>query len=263
MNKIKTPKSLNELTLKMIEPLGDVYDTDVTNFRLKEIAVLVGMEYNDVYKLPLETANDLLKKLEWFYKLDPKDIQPVYEFEHNGIQYTLMKEINELVMGQWVDLDAYMNNIKNHWTLTKHIIALCSQIKGVEHSYPNNGKELEKRLKVIEELPLNIVFGYTGFFLTKRLQWKELSHQYLILNSLNQNMDINTQTITKNGGGLKSWLVNCAMEIFLNMMVCVGWVYMNVLPFFQLQMKKLKSKLKSITSLMKNIKRNKDDYTRL
>ena len=246
------PKTLKDLTLKDIEPLGLIKEEDEMTFRLKEIAVLTKQSFDDIYNLPIEEANKLINELKWFFVLDPKDIDVYTEFEYKGIKYELMKEMNELSFGQFVDLEASIKRHQsNYWTLTKYIMALCSKIEGKEHSYPKTKKELEERIKIIEEQTLDIVFGYTGFFLTKKQLWKTLSNQYLLLSSHQQNMGIIINSTMKNGDG-KGFFMTCVMEIFLIIIMCVGWVYMNVYGPCRLKMKEGLSKLKSIMKFKKN-----------
>jgi hypothetical protein len=257
---MKVPKELKEINLKQLELISDI-DENATlqERRLKEIAILCNMDYNELYySKDVKTVTKLIDELKWFYELSPQNIeQDVFEFNVNNINYKLIKEMNELTFGQWVDLDYYITeNQNNHWTMTKYIMALCSSIKGVDHSYPSTSIELSERVSIIENLTVDIVFGYTSYFLKKKDRLKELSQVYSILSSQNQNgQDIGNPTI-KNGDG-QAWYMTLLMEMFLGLVMSIGWTYIHVYLPCQLKMKEVSLKVKSKLRLKQNTNLNK------
>jgi len=254
---MKIPKKLNDINLKQLESIADI-DENVTlqERRLKEIAILCNIDYNDLYySKDVKSVTNAMNELKWFYELTPQDInQDVFEFTHDNINYKLIKEMNELSFGQWVDLDYYISqNQENYWTMTKYIMALCSSINGVDHSYPSTSNDLSERVSVIENLPLDIVYGYTSYFLKKKDRLKELSQVYSMLNSQNQNgQDIGNPTM-KNGDG-QAWYMTLLMEMFLGLMMSIGWIYIHVYLPCQSRMKEVSLKVKSILQLNTNTK---------
>lgn len=257
---MKVPKELKEINLKQLELIADIDEnTTLQERRLKEIAILCNMDYNELYySKDVKTVTKLIDELKWFYELSPQNIeQDIFEFNVNNINYKLIKEMNELTFGQWVDLDYYITeNQNNHWTMTKYIMALCSSIKGVDHSYPSTSIELSERVSIIENLTVDIVFGYTSYFLKKKDRLKELSQVYSILSSQNQNgQDIGNPTI-KNGDG-QAWYMTLLMEMFLGLVMSIGWTYIHVYLPCQLKMKEVSLKVKSKLRLKQNTNLNK------
>ena len=257
---MKIPKELKDINLKQLELISDI-DENATlqERRLKEIAILCNMDYNELYySKDVKTVTKLIDELKWFYELSPQNIeQDIFEFNVNNINYKLIKEMNELTFGQWVDLDYYITeNQNNHWTMTKYIMALCSSINGVEHSYPSTSIELSERVSIIENLTVDIVFGYTSYFLKKKDRLKELSQVYSILSSQNQNgQDIGNLTI-KNGDG-QAWYMTLLMQMFLGLMMLIGWTYIHVYLPCQLKMKEVSLRVKSKLRLKQNTNLNK------
>jgi hypothetical protein len=257
---MKIPKELKEINLKQLELISDIDENSTTQERrLKEIAILCNMDYNDLYySKDIKIITNAMNDLKWFYELSPQNIeQDIFEFNVNNINYKLIKEMNELTFGQWVDLDYYITeNQNNHWTMTKYIMALCSSIKGVDHSYPSTSIELSERVSIIENLTVDIVFGYTSYFLKKKDRLKELSQVYSILNSQNQNGEIIGNPTIKNGDG-QAWYMTLLMQMFLGLMMSIGWTYIHVYLPCQLKMKEVSLRVKSKLRLKQNTNLNK------
>jgi hypothetical protein len=257
---MKIPKELKDINLKQLELIANIDENSTTQERrLKEIAILCNIDYNELYySKDVKTVTNAMNDLKWFYELTPQDInQDVFEFTHDNINYKLIKEMNELSFGQWVDLDYYISdNQENYWTMTKYIMALCSSINGVDHSYPSTSNDLSKRVSVIENLSLDIVYGYTSYFLKKKNRLKELSQVYSMLNSQNQNGQVIGNPTIKNGDG-QQWYMTWLMAMFLGLMMLIGWIYIHVYLPCQSRMKEVSLKVKSILRLNTNTKVNK------
>lgn len=254
---MKVPKKLNEINLKQLELIADI-DENATlqERRLREIAILCNIDYNELYySKDVKTVTKLIDELKWFYELSPQNIeQDIFEFKYDNVEYNLVKEMNELTFGQWVDLDYYISdNQNNHWTMTKYIMALCTSIKGVEHSYPSTAKDLSERVSIIENLTVDIVFGYTSYFLKKKDRLKELSQVYSILSSQNQNGEVIGNPTMKNGDG-QAWYMTWLMEMFLGLMMLIGWTYIHVYLPCQLKMKEVLLRVKYKLQLNTNTK---------
>jgi hypothetical protein len=257
---MKIPKELKDIKLKQLELIADIDENSTSQERrLKEIAILCDMDYNDLYySKDINTVTKLIDDLKWFYQLTTNDInQDVFEFTHDNVNYKLITEMNQLTFGQWVDLDYYISeNQNNYWTMTKYIMALCSSINGVDHSYPSTSNDLSERVSVIENLSLDIVYGYTSYFLKKKDKLKELSQVYSILNSQNQNGETIGNPTIKNGDG-QAWYMTWLMAMFLGLMMLIGWTYIHVYLPCLLKMKEVSLKVKSILRLNINTNLNK------
>ena len=244
---MKVPKSLTEIKLTQLEAIANIGE-NVTEQerRLKEIAILCNVDYNDLYyQSDINTVSKVIADLKWFYDLKLTDLkQDVTEFIVDGVQYQLIKDMNELKFGQWVDLDYYIaENQDNYWTMTKYIMALCSSIKGKEHSYPSTQSELAERVSIIENLSLDIVYGYTSMYLKKKENLRELLEVYSILSSQNQSGENTGNLTTKNGDG-QPWYMTWLMVMFLGSMMSIGWTYTHVYLPCRSKMRDLSLKLK-------------------
>lgn len=236
------PKKLNDIKLKQLELIANIDENStLQEKRLKEIAILCNIDYNDLYySKDVNSVTNIMNELKWFYELTPQDInQDIFEFTYDNVNYKLVKDMNELTFGQWVDLDFYISeNQDNYWTMTKYIMALCSSINGVDHSYPSTSNELSERVSIIENLSLDIVYGYTSHFLKKKTKLKELSQVYSILSSQNQNGEAIGNPTTKNGDGQR-WYMTWLMAMFFALMMSIGWIYIHVYLPCQLKMKEV------------------------
>jgi hypothetical protein len=100
------------------------------------------------------------------------------------------------------------------------------------------------------------VFGYTSYFLKKKDRLKELSQVYSILSSQNQNGEVTMNHTTKNGDGQR-WYMTLLMEMFLGLVMSIGWTYIHVYLPCQLKMKEVSLKVKSKLRLKQNTNLNK------
>ena len=242
---MKVPKSLEEIKITALEQIAVLENEDEKERRWKEIAILCNTDYNDMMQnQDIISVVSSINEIKWFYELDPESIEQKFEFEYEGIKYKLIKEMNELVFGQWVDITTYTElHQNNYWTATKYIIALCSSIEGQEHSYPKTEKELLERLNVIENIGLDVIYGYTSYFNLKKKAWKNLSNLSLQLNSIQQNIVDSGQDTIKNGAG-QGFFMTYVGVILLILMICVGWIYTKCYIPLVSKMKGLRSNKK-------------------
>lgn len=255
------PKSLSEIKYFQLAAIGNLNAEELTQteLRLSEIAILCDSTLEYLYSLNLNDLNKVLSEIDWFYKLNMEDINEVLEFNYNGITYQFIKEMNELTGGQWVDLTNYIDqHQENIWLQNKYILALCSRIKGVEHSYPKTMNELEERLMMIEDLTLDITHGYRQYFIKKKIKWNHLSQMYSQLNSQNQNTHNSLQDTINSMDGMGFYWIWLG-EILYSIIYLIGWVYMKFYqPLVSIIVKlKLKLNITNILMLKTNKQLNK------
>jgi len=238
---MKYPKQLKEITIEQMENIALIDTEDDNRRRLQEVAILCNTDYESLINdTDIEKVNELINGVKWFYDLQMEDIgEPVFEFNHKGINYSLVKELSELTFGQWIDLDLLItNNQDNAWAMTRFIIT-CLSKSDKQKAYFKDPKDLYNRADEFKSLTLDKVFNYTSYFFKKKRKWNQLSLLSSTLNLESQSMDISTISTTTNGDG-QGFFMTLLAKILLNSIVLVGWIYTKYLHYFPSKMKEVK-----------------------
>jgi hypothetical protein len=223
---MKTPTTLNDIKLYHLELIELMNLQDDKDQRLKEIAILLDTDFETLYSLPLNDLNTIIKDIQWFYHLKPEDITPKYNFEYQGTKYQIQTDYGKLSGGQLIDIENFSKNFKNNWTLTKYIIAVCMYKEGDEKSYYKSQEEFNKSLEIVNELPLDIVYGFLSFFLHKKESLKTISDLTLQAKELIQNMDTYTKT-SQESMDFYTVFGTFLGKILLGLMMLLGWMHMT------------------------------------
>jgi hypothetical protein len=252
---MKIPKTLKDIKLKQLIEIDSIdKELPEQEYRLNEIAILCNTTFDELYNSDINKLKNIFNDINWFYKLEPELVEPVLEFKYDNINYKMISEMEQLKFGQWIDLDVYIQIHKdNYWMLTKYIIALCSSIKDKENSYPSTEVELNKRINIIEDLTLDIIFGYTSYFFNKKKRWNNLSQMYLTLSSQQQSTQNSIQTTASDMGGIYQ-LFNYVGIILAYLIMFLGWIYINVFLSCQSKIQNLLLRVRSIKLWKLNIK---------
>lgn len=243
MTKYKIPQKLEDIKLYHLELISMMNLENDKDQRLKEVAVLLDIDFEELYNLPINDLKQIIIDISWFFNLKPEDIKVNTEFEYANEKYNIQVEYSKLTGGQLIDIETFYKTYTNEWTLAKHIIALCMYKNGDETSYSKTPDEFNKRLEIANELGLDIVYGFLGFFLNKRKNLKEVSQLISIVKESNQNLDTITQTSKEN----MDWLTqfgNYLGIILFNLIVCLGYLHQTFILPCKSIWKKMKLKLK-------------------
>lgn len=151
------PTDWNDITLKQFQDYYKISNEDAKAFS-KRIAVLTGIDVETIENSSVDAvafiANLMSNVLE---KLPTNEVQ--LSFEHKGESFQIHH--NETIsFGQFVDWDTIVNKgdiIENLATL------IAIRTFSVNDNY--NSKELNRRVDLFKDLPVNIAYAYASFFL--------------------------------------------------------------------------------------------------
>lgn len=247
------PKQLSDIKLYHLELLTGLDFEDNKDRRLNEIAVICDTTLDELYNLSIKELQDVISEVEWFFLLTPEDVEMKFEFDVDGEKFELAKSYNDLTGGQFIDLNYYIENNKhNHWTVTKYMMAICS--KSDKNNIVGSLDELNRRVKIIENLGLDIVYGYATYFIEKKKSLNNLSTVISTI-TVQQSSQDSGHNITESGVG-QGFFMSIVGEIFLGLMICLGWVYQTFFLHLPIQMKQIKLKIKSIITSITNINKS-------
>ena len=213
---INVPTSLNEITLGQYQKYLKIAENnpDGNFLDAKMIEIFCGIPLSESYKIKMSSVRAIIDILNELLSTTPSHVE---RFRMNDTQYGFVPDLDELTLGEYVDLD---NNISS-WdnmhiamnVLYRHIkIAKAGKYSIVDYSVDNANK--------MKDMPLDAAIGSVFFFYNLGI---ELSSHTILCSSNQQEMeDIQHQlTSQENGGGINQFM-DSLTEILQNLKISLN-----------------------------------------
>mgnify|MGYP003114473929 CR=1 FL=1 len=109
---IKIPTSLKDITLKQYKHFLKIQETveDQRFLNAKMIEILCNVKLDQVMLLRLNDSQEIVKILSNLFDEKPG---LVTRFKLNGIEYGFQPQLDELTLGEYIDLDTYIGDWEN------------------------------------------------------------------------------------------------------------------------------------------------------
>ena len=197
---IQIPSNLSEVTLEQYQKftkLNTDENQDSSFLMHKTVEIFCNLNLQDIAKVKFTYVQEILNDINNLFE-KKQDLIPT--FTHRGIEYGLIPVLDDMTLGEYVDLD---ENFTDWDTMHKAMTVLYRPVtlkKGDRYQIEEyNGLDNAETMK---QIPLDVVMGCMFFF------WN-LNEELLktTLNYLNQEIpkELTTeqlQTLAKNGGGI-------------------------------------------------------------
>ena len=199
---ITVPTSLNEITLEQYQKFLKIAEENPEgNFlNAKMIEIFCGIPLSDSYKLKMSSVSAIIDILNEMLSVTPNHVE---KFTLNGVQYGFIPDLDEMSLGQYIDLD---NNIISWAEMHKAMNVLYRPIKikkGDKYSIEDYDVSNPEALK---DMPLDAAIGAVFFFLNLGL---ELSKHTILYSNLEEMEDIQEQLILEeNGVGINHFMLS-------------------------------------------------------
>lgn len=199
---ITVPTSLNEITLEQYQKFLKIAEENPEgNFlNAKMIEIFCGIPLSDSYKLKMSSVSAIIDILNEMLNVTPNHVE---KFTLNGIQYGFIPDLDEMSLGEYIDLD---NNISSWAEMHKAMNVLYRPIKikkGDKYSVEDYDLSNPEALK---DMPLDAAIGAVFFFLNLGL---ELSKHTILYSNLEEMEDIQEQLILEeNGVGINHFMLS-------------------------------------------------------
>ena len=199
---ITVPTSLNEITLEQYQKFLKIAEENPEgNFlNAKMIEIFCGIPLSDSYKLKMSSVSAIIDILNDILSVTPNHVE---KFTLNGVQYGFIPDLDEMSLGQYIDLD---NNIISWAEMHKAMNVLYRPIKikkGDKYSIEDYDVSNPEALK---DMPLDAAIGAVFFFLNLGL---ELSKHTILYSNLEEMEDIQEQLILEeNGVGINHFMLS-------------------------------------------------------
>lgn len=200
---INVPTSLSEVTLGQYQKfLKIAEDNPEGNFlNAKMIEIFCGIPLSDSYKLKMSSVTAIIDILNELLSKTPKRVE---QFTMNGVQYGFIPDLDEMSLGEYVDLDGNASDWNNMHVAMNVLYRRIKIKKSGKYNIVDYNVENPEKMK---DMPLDAAIGSLFFFYNLGM---ELS-KHTILSSSNQvEMEAYQEQLISetNGGGISQFMVS-------------------------------------------------------
>jgi hypothetical protein len=110
--KVKIPNSLSEITLGQYKRFLKIQKNESEDrfINAKMIEIFCGLDLKDVIRLRLRDTNDIITVLSDLFSEKPSLVS---KFKLNGTEYGFHPELDDLLLGEYIDLDNFIGDWDN------------------------------------------------------------------------------------------------------------------------------------------------------
>ena len=175
---INVPTSLSEVTLGQYQKfLKIAEDNPEGNFlNAKMIEIFCGIPLSDSYKLKMSSVTAIIDILNELLSQTPKRVE---QFTMNGVEYGFIPDLDEMSLGEYVDLDGSASDWNNMHIAMNVLYRKIKIKKSGKYNIVDYNVENPEKMK---DMPLDAAIGSLFFFYNLGM---ELS-KHTILYSNNQ-----------------------------------------------------------------------------
>ena len=213
---INVPTSLSEVTLGQYQKfLKIAEDNPEGNFlNAKMIEIFCGIPLSDSYKLKMSSVTAIIDILNELLSQTPKRVE---QFTMNGVQYGFIPDLDEMSLGEYVDLDGSASDWNNMHIAMNVLYRKIKIKKSGKYNIVDYNVENPEKMK---DMPLDAAIGSLFFFYNLGM---ELS-KHTILSSSNQvEMEVyQEQLISQTNGDGISQFMDSLTEILQNLKISLN-----------------------------------------
>ena len=190
---INVPTSINEITLGQYQKYLKIAENNPEGNFLdaKMIEIFCGIPLSESYKLKMSSAAAILDILNELLNQTPQHIE---RFKLNGIEYGFAPDLDELSLGEYIDLD---NNVSSWEHMHVAMNVLYRPIKVSKVGKYNIEKYDVKNPEKMKDMPLGAAIGSVFFLYNLGMELSK--HTILYSNNQTEMEAIQEQLISISG----------------------------------------------------------------
>ena len=192
---INVPTSLNEVTLGQYQKYLKIAENNPEGNFLdaKMIEIFCGIPLSDSYKLKMSSATAIVDIITELLNQTPKHTE---RFEMNGIQYGFIPDLDEMSLGEYIDMD---NNVSS-WEKMHVAMNVLYRPTKISKVGKYNIEEYDvKNPEKMKDMPLGAAIGSVFFFLNLGM---ELSKHTIHSSSNQTEMEAIQEQLTSEQSGV-------------------------------------------------------------
>jgi hypothetical protein len=213
---INVPTSLSEVTLGQYQKfLKIAEDNPEGNFlNAKMIEIFCGIPLSDSYKLKMSSVTAIIDILNELLSQTPKRVE---QFTMNGVQYGFIPDLDEMSLGEYVDLDGSASDWNNMHIAMNVLYRKIKIKKSGKYNIVDYNVENPEKMK---DMPLDAAIGSLFFFYNLGMELSK--HTILSSNNLEEMEAYQDQLISQtNGDGISQFMVSLT-EILQNLKISLN-----------------------------------------
>ena len=200
---INVPTSLSEVTLGQYQKfLKIAEDNPEGNFlNAKMIEIFCGIPLSDSYKLKMSSVTAIIDILNELLSQTPKRVE---QFTMNGVQYGFIPDLDEMSLGEYVDLDGSASDWNNMHVAMNVLYRRIKIKKSGKYNIVDYNVENPEKMK---DMPLDAAIGSLFFFYNLGM---ELSKHTILYSSNQVEMEAYQEQLISetNGDGISQFMVS-------------------------------------------------------
>ncbi len=213
---INVPTSLSEVTLGQYQKfLKIAEDNPEGNFlNAKMIEIFCGIPLSDSYKLKMSSVVAIIDILNELLSQTPKRVE---QFTMNDVEYGFIPDLDEMSLGEYVDLDGSASDWNNMHIAMNVLYRRIKIRKSGKYNIVDYNVENPEKMK---DMPLDAAIGSLFFFYNLGMELSK--HTILYSNNLEEMEVYQEQLISQtNGDGISQFMVSLT-EILQNLKISLN-----------------------------------------
>ncbi len=198
---INVPTSLSEVTLGQYQKfLKIAEDNPEGNFlNAKMIEIFCGIPLSDSYKLKMSSVVAIIDILNELLSQTPKRVE---QFTMNGVEYGFIPDLDEMSLGEYVDLDGSASDWNNMHIAMNVLYRRIKIRKSGKYNIVEYNVENPEKMK---DMPLDAAIGSLFFFYNLGM---ELSKHTILYSSNQTEMEVYQEQLISetNGVGINQFM---------------------------------------------------------
>ncbi len=213
---INVPTSLNEITLGQYQKYLKIAENnpDGNFLDAKMIEIFCGIPLSDSYKIKMSSVRAIVDILVSLLESKPTHVE---RFEMNGVQYGFIPDLDEMSLGEYIDLD---NNASQWENMHVAMNVLYRPIKTSKLGKYNIEDYNVKNPEAMKDMPLGAAIGSLFFFYNLGI---ELANHTILYSNNQAEMEIYQEQLTsiENGDGINQFM-DSLTEILQNLKISLN-----------------------------------------
>ena len=196
---INVPNELNEITLKQYQKFLKEQDKsdDINYIQTKMIEIFCGIKSQDALNIRLSDAERITKIISDMFEQKPNLVQ---SFWLNNVEYGFVPDLDEITLGEYIDLDTYMGDWDNIEIAMNVLYRPIKQKLGDKYLIEDYDPDKKNR---ITTMPMDAVFGSILFFYRLGIELSQTMMNYLENKEEKQLLDV--LDLQKSGDGIRAF----------------------------------------------------------
>lgn len=199
---INVPTSLSEITLRQYQKFLKIAEENPEGNFLdaKMIEIFCGIPLSDSYKLKMSSVTAIIDILTDMLEVRPNHVE---RFKLNGVEYGFIPDLDEMSLGEYIDLDNNASKWENmHIAMNVLYRPVVTSKVGKYNIEEYTISNPEKML----DMPLDAALGSLFFFYNLGI---ELSKHTILSSNLEEVEEFQEQLISlQNGVGINQFMVS-------------------------------------------------------